>query len=441
MNKRTLVIVGIATLILILGGISAYFYFSKKSPSMEEGVPRFPNIGNVTSIPRQDGEETRENFTPGSGAKLPRLWELHKTPVAGIGFVETGTKTNRSVFVRYIERSVGHIFETNLGTFVENRISNDTHPGISEAFFGNKGSSVVIRFLDSEDNTTIKTRVQNIKAPSVSFDQTSSDSESAPLLATEEVYLPDYIPHIAIAEDGTDKLFYLENSTSAARGTTANTKGLGTSVVFNSVFTEWLPQFPSQKLITLTTKPSGDVPGYFFFLDPKTKTLSRVLGNINGLTTLTNHGGNLVLYSDTKTKEPVLSFYNTAKKEFRTTPFKTLPEKCVWGNLTVTIAYCAVPEQISTGLYPDQWYQGLISFSDSIWKIDTKTGVVEKVFTPKTFNSPEMDVVNLALSSDDTYLVFINKKSSTPWVFNLIKAAGDTGIPPVETRSSIPNIF
>ena len=440
MNKRTLIIVSIAILILILGGVGAYFYFSQKPSVAPEETPGFPNDGG-TPLPPREGGDVEPPFEPGSGMKLPRLYELHKTPVAGVGFAEIGTKSDRSMFARYIERGVGHIFETNLGTFMENRISNNTHPGIAEAFFGNKGNSVIIRFLDDKDGSAIKTRVQNLNAPILSFANSDESAGGSPSLATEEVYLPDYIPHMAIAEDGADKLFYLENSASAARGTTANTKGLGTSIIFNSVFTEWLPQFPSQKLITLTTKPSGDVPGYFFFLDPKTKTLSRILGNINGLTTLTNHTGNMVLYSDTTTKEPVLSLYDTTKKEFRSTPLKTLPEKCVWGNITVTIAYCAVPEQIPQGLYPDQWYQGVISFSDSVWKIDTKTGVVEKVFTPKIFNGHEMDITNLALSSDDTYLVFINKKSSTPWVFNLVKAADDTGIPPVSSEGSIPSIF
>ena len=81
--------------------------------------------------------------------------------------------------------------------------------------------------------------------------------------------------------------------------------------------------------------------------------------------------------------------------------------------------YCAVPQTLPQAEYPDQWYQGLFSFSDNIWKIDTKTGVVEKILTPSDLRASSLDMINLTLSSDDSYLLFMNKITGTPWVFRI----------------------
>ena len=124
--------------ILIIGTVSggAYWYFTKvASPVSPED--RFPGESATrpvdTAIGPTPEEETEVVFTPGLGVSLPRLYELHQVSVAGVGFTETkdskGTTTDLGA--RYIERGLGHIFETPLTTYRESRIVNETRSRIS----------------------------------------------------------------------------------------------------------------------------------------------------------------------------------------------------------------------------------------------------------------------------------------------------------------------
>ncbi len=128
MNKKTLIIT-VGSIILILIGLGIYFYLSQKTttPSLGGTFPEEGPLGTIKPASEGSGEGSNIPFTPGSGAPLPRLYELHKVPVAGAGFIESGKDTDRIVSARYIERGLGHIYETPLSTFIESRISNETH--------------------------------------------------------------------------------------------------------------------------------------------------------------------------------------------------------------------------------------------------------------------------------------------------------------------------
>lgn len=413
--------------IIIIGAISggAYWYFTKKAPTSPGG--EFPGEsttrpGDTTTGVITGDEEVEPVFTPGQGGVLPRLYELHKVPVAGVGFMETKDKKGvvTAINSRYIERGLGHIFETPLATYKESRIVNETRPRISEALWGNNGGSVVIRFVNDKTGGTIETRIINIATPSISFTQgTSTESGLGDFLKTEEVFLPYNIPFMATSEDGADQVFYLENGTNISAGSVSTFKNSSISKIFSSSFTEWLPQFPNKNLVTLTTKPSATVVGHLFFVDVKTKVLTKILGGQKGLTTLTSHDGKFVLYAETKGDRPELSIYDIAKKTSHQLYLQTLPEKCAWGIKNISIVYCAIPQGLQTAQYPDQWYQGLVSFSDIVQEIDIKTFTTRKILVPKDFNAPQFDIINPSLSSDDGYLLFMNKITGTPWVYRI----------------------
>jgi len=453
-KQKTIIISGILILTLIIGGI--FWYISKKK-STATG-PKFPVSGGFIKGPRTGGEGEGDDgpFVPGSGKPLPRLYELHKLPVAGVGFldvpkiIQTGSNTKaaktpslrtipikeakNTLSVRYIERGLGHIYETALMSYMQIRISNETRPGISEAQFGNNGNSVIIRSLDiKEKGTVIKTNILNLSKESNNppFDKGSRGSDGVvptsspqpptnPFLRVEELSLPDSIPFMSVAEGGSDKLFYLESSMNASSGSVTNFKNIGTTKIFGSAFTEWLPQFPGEKLITLTSRPSAAVTGHLFFVDPKTKNLTKILGGINGLTTLTSHDGKFVIYSETDGAKMRSLLYDVTKKETFLLYLKTLPEKCTWGFQKIVLLYCAVPQELPNGSYPDQWYQGLMTFSDDVWEIDPISLTMRRLFTPGEFNAPNLDIINPTVSSDGAYLIFMNKVSSTPWVYRII---------------------
>lgn len=408
-RKKIIIIVSVIIILALLGG--AFWYYSKKTTTViptgtfpgESGV----STGATTGVTGEGG--TPDQFP--SGTPLPRLYELHKSPVAGAGFLEGQSATGLSISARYIEKGLGYIFETPLANYKESRIVNETRPHLAEALWGNRGNSVIVRYLDPSNDWIIKTHVVDIASNPL--------GSNSGFLKTSEVFLPDYIPFVAAADDHTNQLFYLENGDTAARGTVATFDGSSVSKVFNASFTEWLPQYPNQSLVTLTTKPSSTVPGYLYFIDLKTKLVTKILSGISGLTTLTNRDGSLVLYASTQNGAPELSLYNTTTKESHGLSLQTLPEKCAWSSSSLGKIYCAVPQTITQGSYPDQWYQGIISFSDDIWEIDTTSLLTKKIMSPNNFKAPSLDIINPTLSSDDEYLLFINKKTNTPWVFQI----------------------
>ena len=186
--------------------------------------------------------------------------------------------------------------------------------------------------------------------------------------------------------------------------------------IFNAEFTEWNSFWGSNKTVTLTTKPSGNVPGHMYALDTDKKTFTNILGNINGLTTQMSPDGKLVLVGNSALS---LYVYRTDSKVYEQLGIETLPEKCVW-NKTSTDIYCAVPAFINNALYPDDWYRGEVSFSYHIWKINIATGNAEILADPLLVPGGEdIDGIKLALDASESYLFFVNKKDSYLWELEL----------------------
>jgi hypothetical protein len=153
-----------------------------------------------------------------------------------------------------------------------------------------------------------------------------------------------------------------------------------------------------------------------YSVDPNKKDFTKILGSINGLTTLTSPSGKFVLYGDNNLS---LKLFNIDKKETTSIGVKTMPEKCSW-NTTSTMIYCAVPKFIDGSNYPDSWYQGESSFNDEIWKIDIATNNTILIADPSaTPGGEEVDGIKLSLEENEKYLFFIDKSTSYLWKLDL----------------------
>jgi hypothetical protein len=150
--------------------------------------------------------------------------------------------------------------------------------------------------------------------------------------------------------------------------------------------------------------------------DLGSQKFNQILGKINGLTSLMSPDGKTILYGDNALS---LNLYHTDTNKTEPVGIKTLPEKCVW-NKTNSLLYCAAPKNVSGNNYPDTWYQGEISFSDQIWKVDLATGNATIVVDPSTTTvGEEIDGIKLAIDDGENYLFFVNKKDSFLWELKL----------------------
>lgn len=445
MSKRNFVLFIIVLIIITLAIFG--FLYSRQTPTGpgDTGggtnfLSRFNPFGNNTDVPTDDNdtpiditEETPEENEP--EVLTSKLQKISSFPVAGfqvflkerlkavpipVVTTEASTETTTpakttkptppatefSEAVRYVDRITGNIYQTFLDKLSERKFSTTIIPKVYESIFGNKGSSVLMRYLKA-DARTIETFVGTIPKEVLGADTDINEIKGT--------FLGDNITDLSISPDST-KIFYLLNVGDDAVGTILNFADNKKTQVFDSPFTEWLSFWPNASMITLTTKPSAVVQGHMYTLNPTTKSFTRAVGDIYGLTTLTSPNGKLVLYSDSGL---ALNTFDIGKKTSTPVGLRTLPEKCTWNNASDTI-YCAVPTNVSGGQYPDSWYQGEVSFIDQIWKIDVLTGNTTIISDPALdTNGEEIDGIKLALDASGKYLLFVNKKDSFLWKLNL----------------------
>ncbi|MEK7588795.1 MAG: hypothetical protein AAB438_03170, partial [Patescibacteria group bacterium] len=272
----------------------------------------------------------------------------------------------------------------------------------------NNAHSLVMRYLKA-DGETIATFIGSLPKEVLGGDTVGGNQITGS-------FLPENITDISVSPN-TQNLFYLFNVRNGVAGIVSSTLGENKVQVFDSAFTEWLSGWPNEKMITLTTKPSALVPGYMYVVDPEKKDFTKLISNINGLTTLTSFDGKYVLYSNNLLSLNILDLEGNDTIRLRV---RTLPEKCVWAKNSYSL-YCAVPKSIAQSSYPDSWYQGEISFTDDIWKIDTITGNGTKILIPETFEEAlsGIDGIKLAIDDGENYLFFVNKKDNMLWELEL----------------------
>ncbi len=400
MSKRNFILL-IILVVLLVASVLGFLYFRNKPTTGPEGttegtnfISQFNPFGTNKPTPTDTTTGDNEtNYQPNPEEEAPKmqLTKISTMPIAGFTVfnkerfkelppvvdtastpsetsVDTAPATKAKVItkpttpptefipaLRYVERSTGNIYQTFADHIAEQKFSSTIIPKVYDAYFGNHGESVVMRYL-KEDARTIETFVGNLPKEILGVANTGTNE-------VKGAFLPDNVKDISLSPDNS-KIFYLFDSNNSQVGVTLNLLNNKKVQIFDSPFTEWLSQWSSSNTITLSTKPSANVPGYMYTMDAAGKNFSQTFGNIAGLTTLESPNGKLVLYSD---KNLSLNVYHTDTRNVDILGIKTLSEKCVWGKASEAI-YCAVPKSIVTGDYPDTWYQGEVSFSDQILK-------------------------------------------------------------------------
>jgi len=421
MNKKIITIITVTLLIL---GLTAFLFVYKNSQGdsgldiLRNNTPFGTSSNNTSNKVPNTQKNNNDLSSENNKETTPKLFQIHKKPVAGAYLFTRQTNDGKDkIIARYMERGIGHIFETELPFVKETRISNTTRLKIYEAIWGNEGKSVAIRYLDDSDNETIRSFLIQLSNEAPIKNIPGEVVQKQPGIEKEGVFLPENISSLVVSSDAK-KIFYLINAGSSAIGTIYNIETYKTLPVFSSAITEWVPQWVNSKTISLTTKPSGSVNGFMYSLDINTGKQSKVLWGIPGLTTLTKPDNTKVLYSESSGGDITLSLYDKKTRSSKVLPIKTLSEKCIWGE--VSDLYCAAPSIVQPATYPDSWYQGFLSFSDKIWKINTDTFTKTLIVDPVDYAREDIDAINLELSPNSKYLLLTNKKDLSLWGVNLI---------------------
>lgn len=402
MSRKT--VIGLLILVILVGlALGALFFFFTQSeesegPRLRDFFPFGSDNRSTSETPSELEEDALENASQDvvDGGSVATLRKLYDHPVSGITVFTRGEDT----VIRFVERETGHIFETQVGSSVVERVTNTTIPRVQQALW--LGSdTVLVQYLDDADETLETFFGTIVESASTSTEATLTGS-----------FLPTDITSVAVAPSTPEAFFILGSAGSDALIVSESAQ---LSSITSLPFSELLTQWPGGRTIAFTTKPSAFSFGFTYFLNLNTGAYERVLENIGGLTTLVSPDRSLILYSEGGVGNLALSIANTQTNTQTELPVTTLPEKCVWSIESSRIVFCGVPNNLPQIAYPDSWYQGLISFSDTLWEIDTEANEAHVVLQPADLGH-NLDMTYLKLSPSEQHLVFIDKNELIPWL-------------------------
>lgn len=399
--KRTLIIV--ASLIVLVGlSVLVYFlFFAPKAPVLTVGGNPFDGTGSGAATP--GSEVTGSNAGTVIG---PNFIKITNGPIAeGVAAVDvmipvasgdTGTTTVKEpdVDIRYIDRASGNIYSFVAHARTLTRLSNKTLPGIQEASWVPNGSLAYARFLTRDAGSA--ERIATYALP--------QNGEGGYFLEQD----------LDEARVASSSLFTLLTSTNGSVGTVAKFDGSGARTLFTSLISS-LIVYPAAGTYFAHTKASNQTDGYGFQITG-TGAFARVLGPLRGLTLLPSPDGKSLLYSYIDNGAAHLAVVNLSTHTATALPLATLTEKCVWGDLATV--YCGVPTNVS-GTLPDDWYQGAVSFSDRIWRIDMSARVATLVVDPNQVAKTPIDAISLTVDPKSDVLVFMDKKTGSLWMYDI----------------------
>ncbi|MFA6797186.1 MAG: hypothetical protein WCR40_00520 [Candidatus Paceibacterota bacterium] len=411
MSKKNSIIL-ILLIFIVVMTLLLFSYFSDNDTSTNninienQTLPFGNSSDDVTTDIQIDTNTTTDNFVE----KREKLTQIYSKPTSGtLSFTK-----DKKIDIRFVDRTNGNVYDY-LPEEKENnliRTTNTTIPKIQEVVWSNTGKNAIFRYLeDNSDN--IISFLGKIQPAS-----TSTTEEKMEQVAGS--FLTPNIKQILINPDG-DSTFELLNKkdNSGSYGVLSSIENKNKKQIFESSLSIWNILWPKDNIITFTTRPSYKDYGYMFFFNTQDLSFKRILGDILGLSTLTNKDTSLVAYSKIKSGYFYLNVYNVSKKESRELGIQTLADKCVWSKNNSFVLYCAVPQFIYSGLYPDTWYQGLTSFNDNFWMIDTEKGTTKVLYITGEIENARIDAIDLKISDNDKYLTFTNKNDLSLWMLDL----------------------
>lgn len=410
--NRTFLIVIAATITLLGVGVLSYLYFFYK-PATLTTTPGALLPGSADSRAGAPSANSADVGIPiaGAGTEVaPHLIRISDVPVVygtGVTLVQNSASTTQAqvgsstaatpdVSVSYIEKESGNIFDFRAHARTLTRVSNKTLPGLEDALWAPDASMAFVRFLDHSGGGEVVS------------------TYALPRTGEGGYTLPRGIAAMLVM--GNNSLLSLTSTTEGSVATLSTFLGTTPKTLFSSPLSRLSLSAGSTTLVA-TTKASAALDGYAFLVNQKSGSFTRLLGPLKGLTTRVSPSGRYVLYTYLSGKALTLAVFDTKDGSALRLPLGTLTEKCAW-TADSTALYCAVPTSLS-GTLPDDWYQGAVSTSDRLWRIDLSGRVATQVADPKTLGAGTFDAVNLAVDAQNDVLVFTNRLDGTLWEYDL----------------------
>lgn len=326
------------------------------------------------------------------------LNQLTTEPVAG--FISKTSSTTNTIL--YAERGTGHIYEIELDSGNQTRISGTTIGKAVGATFSLNNYVVFI----SENNLSTKADLYEIK------------QDKAVLIEN----LPPGSNNFNFFKD--DYLNYTTPNNSG--GLVAKSHNLKTGeeqVLWEIPFKQANIYWELNKTYVVNL-PAPYLEGNIYILD----NLTRLHEPLYSFVAKPNKSGIIYeTYYDFQTESLRSRLLDNTGIEITTLPVIAIPEKCT--SLSNNELWCAapLPDNKLSRTSLSKWYMGTISMEDFLWQIDIdnrRANLAKDFFGDLGF---QIDVENMTLGSDSKSLFFTNKLNDTLWTYRITEATKELG--------------
>ncbi len=391
---KKILFIGIAVLILLLALAIWGYLFLFGTPKTSNDV--FANLGfSVTTTPTTVTDtlniatttETTQVDTTGVALK-----QLTVRPIAGF----TTYQQSGSTTVRYMERGTGYIFDIDLATGAETRVSNTTNNRIVFATFSTDGNYVAFQ---SENGYVRDTYIAHLE-----FNQGGD--------GLEVNSLPPQADNMAFV--GTSTLFYTltdQNTIGYLYDYTTNSQKEVFTVPFLSVRAEVV-----NGTYYISNRHAPELLGTIYETDGVnfTSLLPQTFGFEGGMTPY------WLLYSNTNNNKYQSYAVLQSNKNTYTLAVPYIPSKCAVSRTTFYRMWCGAPISQISETYLKEWYQGTTRSQDGLWQVDISNESAGFLADPQSLVGRELDVTALQTNYTEDGLFFINKNDDTLWYYDLL---------------------
>lgn len=400
MLKNILLVSG-TLLILLLVAVWAYLLLFGTPSSLNNTFADLGLVAPTTERPLPVVEDPAASQVALDG----KLQQLTTRQVAGYIYLTNGTSsatTTTEVFadndrsLRYAERGTGHIYEINLTTGTETRMSGTTIGQTVEAHFSVDGNKVVL-ISESEEGRGVQL---------LSLGGVGNTTSALPVTAANFNWYESGTLGYTVSGNGVSSYFELSNGDPVEQWSTP----MEDILVYHTQWGE-----------VVVNKPSTNLKSGVFLMQGGEMTI--LVEPQYGLFASADINNGLVAYSfyESDDKKMINRLLNLDTNETVPLAMPAVPGKCSFLANATTLALCATSENF-IDLNRDtlnSWYTGELVSTDALWtmKADLKGASLE---TPLSEQAGfVVDVIDLKASQDGQYLFFRNKVNDALWMYKL----------------------
>ena len=404
--KKILVIVAVALLVLVVGGLSIYIlFFQNRTPEVtnEEYVANVneqgergqlvPSLNSNYEWPPENGGAENGALPSAENYQAPETREVRleiKRIIDGKSLAPTLTADATAIL--YFSPEIGEIFKTDLeGESLEAMTAAKLSDVYELAWSPTKDKAAITFSADS--GAARKNIILNLN------DQTVTELDSR-------------LQSVVFSPNG-EQIFYRfdDPGNDIKKLAVASTDGSDWNEVnaMPGAVAPVLDWYKDGKL-TYYQQPSGYRQAQLYRVDPSGDNFEVLASGGFGISAKWSPNAARFAYIVYPRESSAMTLVaaNDDLSYQREIQLATLLEKCAWGYDNVTL-YCGVPKVINSwNVLPDDYLKEKLITKDTFYKINTDTGEITKIASSDDFGG-SFDVYEPFMSTDNHRMFFTNR--------------------------------